>query len=337
MVLRLKQISLMTAGVMLLIAAPALAVETSQKLAPPPSPAGIENDPGVLVDAAREAAGSAAIQQPAPELTREAQLEEMKEQTFQSIMTGMMPLSLDQIRVFMKRLEIVRAASVPPADGQPKGLIKVQAVSLDPGATPPQIDLFTGHITALNILDASGQPWPIGDIGVAGNFELKTTDRAEHVVRIIPLSHAAVGNLSIILKGLTTPVTFRLVSGGPTVHWRVDARLSKYGPNAKPPLIDRQRLSAGDGAIMLFLDNAPPPDAKKLRVAGIDSRTMAWQYQDKVYVRTTLGMLSPAWDASISSTDGTTVYQIGDAPVLLLSDAGAMVRVRLSRDGGDDR
>lgn len=321
----------------LLVAPMALAVEGAKKIEPPPSPAGISTDPEALVDAANEAASQASAQQQAAQAAREAQIAEIKEQAFQGIMANMLPLSPDQIRTFMKKLETVQSASIPPSYGQPKGQVKVQAVSLDPGATPPQIDLFPGYVTTLNMLDATGQPWPIGDIGVAGNFEVKATDRAPHVLRIIPLSRSAFGNLSVVLTGLSTPVVFRLASGGPNVHWRIDARVPKYGPNAKTPLIDRQKLSAGDNEIMMFLDNAPPPGAKKLRVAGVDTRTTAWQYNDNVYVRTTLGMLSPAWDASVASTDGTTVYKIGDAPVLLLSDAGAMVRVRLTKDGSDDR
>ena len=116
------------------------------------------------------------------------------------------------------------------------------------------------------------------------------------------------------------------------MHWRYDARIPKYGPNAKMPLIDRRRLAAGDEIIMMFLDNVPPPGAQRLKVSGLDSRTMAWLADGKVYVRTPLSMLSPSWDASVTSGDGMTVYQVGDAPVLLMSDAGSIVRARLSRD-----
>ncbi|WP_366141904.1 DotH/IcmK family type IV secretion protein, partial [Propionivibrio sp.] len=45
----------------------------------------------------------------------------------------------------------------------------------------------------------------------------------------------------------------------------------------------------------------------------------------------------PAWNASAASTDGMTVYEIGDAPVLLMSDNGAMVRARLTRDEDHDK
>ena len=80
-----------------------------------------------------------------------------------------------------------------------------------------------------------------------------------------------------------------------------------------------RRLEAGNETIMLILENAPPSAAKRLKVGGMDGRTLAWTIDGHTYVRTPLTLLSPAWDASVSSADGMTVYEIGDAPVLLMS------------------
>ena len=288
------------------------------------------------MNAANEAANRAAAQVQAEE-SRNAEFERMKDRAYQGVLANLMPLTTDQIRTFMHRLEVVQKASVPPSGGLAKPQLKMQVVALDPGSEAPEIHLATGYVTTLSMLDATGQPWPIGDIGIAGNIEVKTTKNGLHVARIIPLANYATGNLSIMLVGLPTPVIFRIVSGKGDVHMRYDARVPSYGPNAKMPIIDRQRLTAGDGTIMSFLDNAPPQGATKLHVAGVDSRTMAWQLADKVFVRTSLALLSPAWESSVASADGMTVYQVGDAPVLLLSDAGNMVRVRLSKGNDDDR
>jgi intracellular multiplication protein IcmK len=312
------------------------AVAADKALPPPPAPASINNDPSVLLNAANEAANKASMQAQAED-ARAQDFERMKDRAFEGVLANLMPLSTDQIRTFMQRLEVVQKSSNPPSGGAAKPQLKMQAVALDPGAEPPEIHLAAGYVTTLNMLDATGQPWPVGDIGIGGNIEAKTTKLGTHVVRIIPLARFATGNISILLLGYPTPIVFRFVSGTPDVHMRYDARIPSYGPNAKMPIIDKQKLSAGDGAIMSFLDNAPPQGAKKLHVAGVDMRTTAWQYNEKVFVRTSLSMLSPAWDASVASADGMTVYQVADAPVLLLSDAGNMVRVRLSKDNDDDR
>jgi intracellular multiplication protein IcmK len=249
-----------------------------------------------------------------------------------------MPLSTDQIRSFMRRVEETQKAAQPPSSGPPKGEVKFVTLSLDPGVEPPQINLAAGYVTTITLVDATGEPWPILDVGVGGNFEVTPTKATDsHVVRIMPLTRIGTGNLSILLKELSTPIIFRLAAGGPNVDMRYDARVPKLGPGAKVPLIGRPRLEAGSETIMLLLDNVPPSSARRMKVSGVDARTKAWMLDKTVYVRTPLTLLSPGWDASVSSADGMTVYQIGDAPVLLMSDNGAVVRARLMREDDHDK
>ncbi len=279
----------------------------------------------------RQKAEEEAARAAAEEAKRE---QEHNAKSYKKASMGLLPLSPDQVRSFMHRLESTQDAAQPPFTGQPKGEVKVASLSLDPGGEPPVINLAAGFVTTIDIVDATGAPWPILDVGIGGNFEVTPTQAGSHVVRVVPLTRFGNGNLSILLKDLSTPIIFRLSAGGPTFHMRYDARVPKLGPNAKTPLIERGRVGpvAGDQIITMILENAPPKNARRLKVAGLDARTMAWQLDDKVFVRTPLSLLSPAWNASASSPDGMTVYEIGDAPVLLMSDNGAMVRARLMRD-----
>jgi intracellular multiplication protein IcmK len=251
--------------------------------------------------------------------------------------TGLIPLSPDQIRDFMKRLQQTQTAAQMPYEGTPKGETRITTISLDPGVEPPQINLDSGFVTTISLVDVTGEPWPILDVGVGGSFEVSPTQAGTHVVRIMPLTRVGTGDLSILLKDLPTPVIFRLSSGGPTVDLRYDARIAKMGPNAKPPIISRPRLQAGDETLTMLLENAPPNGAKRVKIGGLDARTKGWAIGDKVYVRTPLSLLSPAWNASAVSTDGTTVYEIGSAPVLLMSDNGALMRAQILRDEDHDK
>ena len=265
--------------------------------------------------------------------------EDHNRKSYKRASEGLLPLSSDQIRAFMQKLESTQSASVAPSSGAPKGEVKVVSLSLDPGGEPPQINLAPGYVTTIDIIDQTGEPWPIADVGVGGNFEVTPTQAGSHVVRVVPLARVGTGNLSILLKDLSTPVIFRLSTGGPTFHMRFDARVPQIGPNAKTPLIKYRRTGpvAGDAVISMILENAPPKEAKRLKVGGVDARTMAWQLGGKVFVRTPLSLLSPAWNASASSSDGMTVYEIGDAPVLLMSDNGAMIRARLMREETNEK
>lgn len=57
-----------------------------------------------------------------------------------------------------------------------------------------------------------------------------------------------------------------------------------------------------------------------------------------MFIRTPLTMLSPSWEASVSSADGTTVYELGQStPVLLMSDGGSLIRARVLAQKEDDK
>jgi intracellular multiplication protein IcmK len=319
--------------------------------APPPASA-LSPDASLLAKQAEEAAAHAQtpvrrtpltpeqarlqVENQAKALEAERKVEH-NHKSFDKALVGLLPLSPDQIHDFMRRLEQTQKSAQMPLAGPPKGQVKITTLSLDPGVDPPQINLAAGYVTTIAMVDATGEPWPISDVGVGGNFEVSPTQAGSHVVRVMPLTRVGTGNISVLLKDLPTPIIFRLSAGGPTVDMRYDARIPKLGPGAKVPLISHPRLEAGDEAIMMLLDNAPPNGAKRMKVSGVDERTMAWMLNNHLYVRTPLTLLSPAWEASVSSADGMAVYEIGDAPVLLMSDSGAMVRARLSRDDDHDK
>jgi intracellular multiplication protein IcmK len=293
---------------------------------PPPATA-FSTNPDQLSAEAQQAA----IQ--AQAVNEQAQREqEHVQRSYDRASSGLLPMTPDQIRTFMHKLENTQEAAQPPSTGAPKGQVRIATLSLDPGVEPPQVNLAAGYVTTIAMVDATGEPWPILDVGVGGNFEVSPTPAGSHVVRVMPLTRFGDGNLSVLLKDLPTPVIFRLYAGGPSVDLRYDARIGRPGPGARMPIIDRPHLLAGDETITMILENSPPKGALRLKVGGLDARTKAWAINDKVYVRTPLALLSPAWNASAASADGTTVYEIGDAPVLLMSDNGAMVRAQISRD-----
>ena len=257
--------------------------------------------------------------------------EDVKELIFENMMDSNLPMSPAQIKDLKKRLDDTQKAAQTPINGKyPKAEVKVQAVSLEPGVEPSEIKVSVGYVTTVGFLDATGQPWPILDYGVGGNFDIPTPEDGSHILRITPLTRHGVGNLSVRLVGLTTPISFKLAAGNDVVHYRFDARVAEYGPNAKAPLIN-QTLVAGDKFLMSLLDGDAPKEFERMNVFGVDSRTAVWKNGDVMYVRTPLTLLSPGWDASVASSDGTTVYQMMTTPVLLLSDNGMMIRVSVGQ------
>ena len=262
--------------------------------------------------------------------TQELQ-QKARAQAFDQAKRSSLPMETYEIRDVLGRLKDTQEAIQTPVRPAPIPGNVIRTISTDPSAKPKTIHLAAGNVTTMNVVDISGAPWPIVDIGFGGAFDVKPPEPGGHVIRITPLKDFARGNLVIRLLKMTTPLTFTLLAGGKTVDYRFDARIPDYGPNAKMPLIDNGiQAVAGDKTTTSFLEGVPPTGAEKLQVDGIDARTSAYRFGGNLYVRTPLSLLSPSWHGSATSADGMNVYVLNDAPVLLLSDKGSLVRAKLT-------
>ena len=266
----------------------------------------------------------------------EAELvEEIRREAFDAAITGLFPMSPDQIQGLLKVYDKTQRATQEPVHGIPEAKINVATLALDPGVPPMVLKTAVGYVSTINILDITGAPWPVQDVTWAGDFEVTEPEEGGHVIRIIPLKQAAYGNMSIRLLTLKTPISIMLKTSTDEVQYRVDARIPEYGPFAQAPLIagGLERV-AGNAVITSILDGVAPADATKLRVSGVDGRTTAYNINGMVYVRTPLSLLSPGWEQSVSSADGMNVYALNETPVLLLSDRGEFLRANLASSEG---
>jgi intracellular multiplication protein IcmK len=257
--------------------------------------------------------------------------EEIRQQAFNAALTGLLPMRPGEIRNFLERYDETQQAVEVPIYPYPEPEVVTTTVSLDPGARPPEIKVGVGHVATVGIYDVTGAPWPIQDIAWAGNFEIINPEAGGHILRITPMSEFAYGNISVRLLKLKTPVTFILKAHRDQIYYRFDARIPQYGPYAATPIVEGGfNLGAGDAVLSAVLDGVPPSKAVRLDVSGTDGRTSAYKLDDTTFVRTPLTMLSPGWSNSVSSADGTHVYELKNAPVVLLSDRGEVVRAKLT-------
>lgn len=296
-----------------------------------PSASGLPESPGMTLNA--DDAG--VPQQYDFEKTAEQLEAEKRSEAFGAALQAILPLKPDEIRQLLEHFDRTQESVEIPVYPSPKPEVAVETISLEPGAKPVVVKLAYGNVTTLNFLDVSGAPWPIKNISWAGNFDMMDSstgdDDGSHIIRITPKSEFAAGNMSISLLTLKTPVIISLETNRDMVHYRFDAVIPEYGPFAKAPIIDPGlSISAGDENISSILRGAAPGSAQKLTVTGADGRTSAYKFNGLTYVRTPLALLSPGWSSSVASADGMRVYAINNAPVLLLSDKGKLIRARLS-------
>ncbi len=296
-----------------------------------------QNNTNPLGPAAQLPLGNARAMQSSEELQAQleadamAQQERMKQQIFDQSLESLLPLTPEQTRSVLDSFRVSREAAETPIT-VPKARTTVENVSLDPSQPPLSIKTAPGYVTTLTILDMTGAPWAIQDVSWAGKFEVTTPEEGGHVIRITPMSAHGVGNISIRLVDLITPITFSIDTGLDVVDYRFDARIPKAGPLAKTPLIANGGLTTVAGTdenLMRVLDGTSVGAATRLTLDGVDGATTAYSINDTMYLRTPLTLLSPSWQSSATSADGMNVYTLKATPVILLSDKGRMVKARL--------
>jgi len=261
-----------------------------------------------------------------------ARRKKFDEQIFDEALQELLPMSPEEIRKTLDTFEVSRKAAETPIT-DPVPIVRIETVSLDPTQVPPIIRTSPGRVTTLTLLDSTGAPWPIQDVSWAGEFQVTPPEEGGNVVRITPKTAHRMGNISMRLVDLGTVVTFTLNTGMDVVDYRLDVRIPRPGPLAKVPLIEHGGLKSVVGTdenLVQILDGTAPSGAEKLKVEGTDGRSSAWRVSGRMYLRTPLTLLSPAWSSSVASADGMNVYVLNNTPVVLLSDEGRVVRASIA-------
>lgn len=254
----------------------------------------------------------------------------LREQAFKQLLNNSYPLTPEQINRLHKRKDETEFAIATEPKVPPTPVSSTLTVDLSPGATPPVIRLSGGFVTSVVFLDATGQPWPVADYSLGNPKDFNIAwDKSTNTLFIQKLETSyGTGNLAVRLGALDTPIMLSLVSGQKEVDYRVDLRVLARGPNALPALMPDKIGGAAPSLLVGVLDGVPPPGSKELSVSGANAR--AWLSKGKLLLRTKLKILSPAWSASVSSADGTRVYQMSPTPLILASQDGETVKIRLT-------
>ncbi len=286
----------------------------------------IDPDAGLI----EEVVPAAAQQAAKTSAKKEVSVDEMKrQQAFNTLMQEVLPLSPEQINDLHHFYDLtLQAKATTPAPPPTPNFTSI-VVNLEPGSQPPVIRLSAGFVTSVLFIDSTGAPWPITaySIGDPQNFNIQW-DQKGNAMFIQSMKQYSHGNLAVRLWGLDTPVMVTLVSGQRSVDFRVDLQVLGRGPDAKPPVVETTYSAKVNPLLINILDGIPPKESLKLSVSG--GHGEAWLADGRVYFRTKLTVLSPAWTATVSSPDGTHVYEMMLTPFILASQNGKTIDIKLS-------
>ena len=223
-----------------------------------------------------------------------------------------------------------------PQIGKP--VTRTIALDLSPGKQPPFLNLSQGMQTSIVFSDGRGQPWYIESVSL--NRTLFSDGRGDqaaaaaagqnqnltNILTLEPLTPAPYSNVTVKLKGMSTPIIFLLTAAKNTVDVRIDAKVPGQNPDTVVggAVASMVNFPSSDSTLAYFLDGVPPPGARQLKVQGFSAE--AWSYDGNTYYKTNAEVQFPAYLAAARSTAGTAVYRFNEIPrsVTLLSGGRAV-------------
>lgn len=248
----------------------------------------------------------------------------------QQYLNDNMPAELpDTVREYKRRFEEAqRAVSQFPVTA-PTPISRSTTITQAPGELATTVRLASGIPSNIVFTDSTGATWPIefatpGDLSVV---DVLVPVEGSATLQLRPKQAHMYGAVSVNLKGNPVPITLILASAQVEVDTRLDIRVARRGPNAQAPIIDRPGFTNVDNVMLSVLDGVPPSDAQSLKSAIADLR--AWIYKGKLYVRTTMPVVSPAYSDTAASIDGTRVYVMPSVPFVTVSVDGMLRTVRI--------
>ena len=241
------------------------------------------------------------------------------------------PGDIDLIKRTVSKTQ--KAIHGPP----PVGRAISVSVSLDPGAQFPEIRLVPGIATTIAVVDATGAPWPIEDV-IVGNeksFPVKRLSTSNGVV-VEPKNNVGWTSLALSLAGRGTPAVLKLVDSDHLSDTRVTARIEARGPNARTPVFQEPKPVVS-ARVLAFLDGIAPPEAREMHVTGTKDME-AWLFGDRLFVRTHMDVLAPAWIETVSGPNGMKLYVFSPVSVITAAgEDGDMVTIELGEGETDVR
>lgn len=197
-------------------------------------------------------------------------------------------------------------------------------LTLEPDQRAPRIFLARYQSTAISFVDAYGNPWPIRKISnflnglvliekavTEGDAQAKTSssepgaeansvgldlqDPQAGSFTMTSLKHGVVGNITVYLHGLSTPISVLLVGKPSMYHRSVTLRVSDVGPQTDSASLFQNNGVAIGTAADVDLNNAlygvSPTGSEEMVLEGAEGKV--WLKGEHLFLQTPIAVFSP--------------------------------------------
>lgn len=227
--------------------------------------------------------------------------------------------------ILKEALELKRKERDAIYDRKPARMLKeIITVSTDPGAPSPMIYTTPGHETLVNVIDQTGEPWPIV-IASSGNNLLFETQPVEahqykNVFRLTSLERVGSSNITLLLQDKALSLTIRVSNSKDQYHPQPILQITESGPNAKQYTVRSRNVPLRNDQVMKKLMFNMAPDSFE-RLETSHPEVSAWKGSDgQLFLKTKLHPTYPEAKSIYRGPNGYSAYEIDSLPVLIMTD-----------------
>lgn len=245
----------------------------------------------------------------------------LSDRAFEAILEEMFPTTLEQLKTIQDKQR--EFDNVLYDNKSPDAITDIIQVSTKPGAKPVEIMVAPYHTSTLNVIDSTGQPWPISVVMYGNDADYRVTKVDAHaysnIVRIDPQREVGTTNINLSLVALPTTLTVTLKNSLERYHPSPILQIDKEGPQAKPlPVFSIDGINT-DSILKNILLGITPDDYEAMKTS--DANVEAWRHDGSLYLRTNYQPLSPLPRSIHHGPAGYAAYRLNDIPVLVMTTA----------------
>lgn len=245
--------------------------------------------------------------------------EKLSDRAFEALLEEKFPTTREQLKKFIEKEKVYN--NVIFDNKVPKALTEIIQVVTKPGAAPVAIYVAPFHTSTLNVIDSTGQPWPISTVmsGNDADYKIAKVDghKYANMVRINPTREVGTTNVNLSLADFPTSITVTLKNNSDQYHPSPVLQIDKEGPQAKPLPVYSVDNVTSDAVLKGIVLGTAPDTFEPLETS--DENVEAWRNEESLYIRTTYRPSSPLPRGIHHGPSNYAAYRMNDIPILVMT------------------
>ena len=239
----------------------------------------------------------------------------MREVEVRSMLDKAIPFTPEETQAIKRDSIDARRAVKKTPYGIPDHLMELINVNIEDGK-PIRVKVAPGFMSSVVFADVLGNPWTVERL-VNANETAFSAEEDNNIITIYMNEQEGVGNLSVRLKDMNTPLILILETDYEQVHGRLEVKLNQMFPGAEinSNMLDFDMFSSSsrhDSTAIKILNMDIPPNAIVRRLEGLPN-AFVYEIGEYYYITMNQRLIQPHWGYGSITPSGKRIYRISNS------------------------